>query len=141
MATNPFYSDTWARAALDAACALANSGKLRVYTGSQPADSNAAIGAVTLLAEFTLAATAFGASSVAGSAPNRSATATAAAISNVNALAGGTAAWFRVWKSDGTTALFDGTVGVSGCDLNMVDTSLSVNETCSVSSLTVSCPE
>jgi hypothetical protein len=141
MALNPFFADAFAKAALDAGCALANAGKLRVYSLAQPTDSNTAIGAQVLLAEFTMNATAFAASVASGAAPTRVAVATANAISNVNALATGTATWFRLLKSDGTTALFDGTVGVSGCDLNMTDVSLTASETCSVSSLTVTNPE
>jgi hypothetical protein len=44
-------------------------------------------------------------------------------------------------KSDGTTILFDGTVGLSGCDLNLTDITLTSGETMSVSSFTVSNPE
>jgi hypothetical protein len=86
-------------------------------------------------------ATAFAASVAAGTAPTRSATATANSIANITALATGTAAWFRLVKSDGTTILFDGTVGLSGCDLNLTDITLTAGETMSVSSFTVSNPE
>lgn len=141
MALNPMFSDTAAKAALDALCALANGGKLRIYDGAQPTDANTAVGAQHLLAEFTMNATAFGASACSGSAPSRVATATANAIANVTATATYTAAWFRLLKSDGTTVLFDGTVGTSGCDLNLTDITLTSGETCSVTSFTVSCPE
>lgn len=141
MALNPFFSDTFAKASVDAGCALANTGKLRVYSGAQPTDSNTAIGAQTLLGEFTMGATAFAASVASGTAPTRSAVATANAVANVTALATGTASFFRMLKSDGTTALFDGTVGLSGCDLNLTDITLTIGETMSVSSLTVSNPE
>jgi hypothetical protein len=141
MALNPFFADAFAKGALDGGCVLANTGKLRVYSGAQPTDSNTAVGAQTLLGEFTMNATAFGASVASGTAPTRSAVATANAISNVTALATGTAAWFRMLKSDGTTALMDGTVGLSGCDLNLTDITLTAGETMSVSSFTVSNPE
>jgi hypothetical protein len=141
MANNPFFSDAAARAALDALCALLNSGKLRIYDGTQPTDANTAVGAQHLLAELTFAATAFGASSCTGSAPSRVAQATAAAISDVTASATYTAAWFRALKSDGTTAVVDGTVGVSGCDLNLTDITLTNGETVHVTSLVLSNPE
>jgi hypothetical protein len=141
MALNPFFSDTFAKAAVDAGCALANAGKLRVYSGAQPTDANTAIGAQTMLGEFTMNATAFAASVASGTAPTRSAVATANAISNITAAATGTAAWFRLLKSDGTTVLFDGTVGLSGSDLNLTDITLTAGETMSVSSFTVSNPE
>lgn len=141
MALNPFFSDTFAKAALDAGCVLANAGKLRIYSGAQPTDANTAIGAQTLLAEFTMNATAFAASVASGSAPTRVATATANAITNVNATATGTAAFFRLLKSDATTVLFDGTVGLSASDLIMTDVSLTTGEACSVSTFTVTNPE
>jgi hypothetical protein len=94
-----------------------------------------------MLGEFTMNATAFAASAASGTAPTRSAVATANAISNVVAAATGTAAFFRLLKSDGTTVLFDGTVGTSGCDLNLTDITLTAGETMSVSSFTVSQPE
>lgn len=141
MANNPFYSDTFARACLDAGAVLCNSGKLRVYSGAQPTDANTALGAQTLLGEFTCAATAFPASAASGTAPTRSAVATANAIADITAGNTGTAAWFRQLKSDGTTVLFDGTVGTSGCDLNLTDITLTAGETMSVSSYTISNPE
>jgi hypothetical protein len=141
MPLNPFFSDTYAKAALDGGNVLANAGKLRVYSGAQPTDANTAIGAQTMLGEFTMNATAFAASVASGTAPTRVATATANAISNITAAATGTAAWFRLLKSDGTTILFDGTVGLSGCDLNLTDITLTAGETMSVSSFTVSNPE
>jgi hypothetical protein len=141
MTLSPFFSDTFAKAAVDAGCALANAGKLRVYSLTQPTDANTAIGAQVLLAEFTMNATAFAASVASGSAPNRVATATANAISNVNALATGTATWFRLLKSDATTVLFDGSVGLSASDLIMTDVSLTTGEACSVSTFTVTNPE
>lgn len=141
MALNPFFSDTFAKAAVDAGCALANAGKLRVYSGAQPTDANTAIGAQVLLGEFTMNATAFAASVASGTAPNRSAIATANAIADITAVATNTAAWFRLLKSDGTTILFDGTVGTSGCDLNLTDITITTGETMSVTSFTVTNPE
>ncbi len=141
MTLSPFFSDTFAKAAIDAGCALANAGKLRIYSLTQPTDANTAIGAQVLLAEFTMNATAFAASVASGSAPNRVATATANAISNVNAVATGTATWFRLLKSDATTVLFDGSVGLSASDLIMTDVSLTTGEACSVSTFTVTNPE
>jgi hypothetical protein len=141
MALNPFFSDTFAKAAVDAGCALANAGKLRVYTGAQPTDANTAIGAQVLLGEFTMNATAFAASVASGTAPTRNAVATANVIADITASQTGTAAWFRLLKSDGTTVLFDGTVGTSGCDLNLTDITITTGETMSVTSFTVTNPE
>jgi hypothetical protein len=129
MALNPKLSHTGANAAADAVCALANSGLLRIYDGVQATDANTAVGAQTLLAELTMNVTAFGAA-VGG-------VATANAItSDSSANATGTASWFRVVKSDGVTVLFDGSVGTSGCNLNLNTVSLVVAATVSVTALT-----
>lgn len=129
MANNPKLSNLGASTAADATCALANSGKLRIYSGTQPTDADTAIGAQVLLAELTLNATAFGAAS--------NGVATANAITSDSAAdATGTAAWFRVLKSDGTTKLWDGTVGTSGCDLNLNSVAIQSGAQVSVSSFT-----
>jgi hypothetical protein len=141
MALLPYFADATAAAANDAVKVLFNSGKLRVYEGTRPTDANTAVGAQLLLGEFTLAASAFGASSASGVTPNRSSTATAAAISDVVAGNNGTASWFRAVKSDGTTVIMDGTVGLSGCDLNLTDITITSGETMRVSSFTLSTPE
>ena len=60
MALNPHLADAAANAAANAIAPLANSGKLRIYDGVQPANANAAIGGVNLLAELTMNAAAFG---------------------------------------------------------------------------------
>ena len=129
MALNPKLSNIAANAAADATCALLNSGKLRIYDGSQPATADTAITSQVLLAEMTYNSTAF-ASAVAG-------VATANAITSDSAAdATGTATWLRSLKSDGTTVIFDGSVGTSGCNLNLNTTSIVANAQVSVSSLT-----
>lgn len=143
MANNPFYSDAAAKAAVDAMVALLNSGTLEIYDGTQPTDANTAITTQNLLGTFTFGSTAFAASVASGTAPNRSAVATANSISNVNASATGTATWFRAKRSsaNGSGAIMDGTAGTSGTDLIMTDVSLTSGETMSVASLTVTNPE
>lgn len=141
MALTPFFSDAAAKAAVEALGALCNGGTIKVYTGTQPTDANTAVGAQTLLGTFTFSATAFGTAAPSGSAPNRVSTITANAIADITAVATGTATWFRALKSDGTTAVMDGSVGTSGCDLNLTDVTITTGETMRVSSFTVSCPE
>lgn len=109
MATNPKFTDLEANTAADAATALLNTGYIRLYTGTQPATADTAIGSQTLLVELRFNATAFG-SAAAG-------VSTANAITSGTAVATGTATWFRVLKSDGTTAVFDGSVGTSSADM------------------------
>lgn len=138
MANNPFFSDEVAEAAVDAAAAKANGGTLKIYAGSQPTDANTAAGAQTLLATLALSATAFAASSASGSAGSKIVTATANSITgDTSADATGTAAWFRVLKSDGTSVCWDGSVGTSGCDLNLATTSIVAGEEVDVSSFTI----
>lgn len=118
MATNPKRSNTAVNAAAVAVTTLANSGYLRIYDGTQPATADIAITASEhILAELRWNATAFGAP-VAG-------VATANAItSDPSADRTGTATWFRSYQSDGTTVLWDGSVGTSAADLILVTTSI-----------------
>jgi hypothetical protein len=104
MALTQNITNAMANAAADAVTANLNNGYLRIYDGSQPATADTAVGAQTLLAELRYNATAFGAAS------NGVATANAL-TDDSSANATGTAAWFRALKSDGTTAVFDGSVG------------------------------
>ncbi len=132
MALNPKLSTQAANAAADAACALCNSGFFDIYdsTGTgQPATANTAITTQVKLAGLTFGATAFGAASAG--------VATANAIgSDASADATGTATWFRAWKSDHTTPVFDGSVGTSGANLNLLTTSIVATGVISISSFT-----
>jgi hypothetical protein len=142
MANNPFLADNAANAMCDALAALCNSGTIKIYTGSQPTDANTAVGAQTLLATLTFGATAFGSAAATGTAPSRKSTATANTITgDTSADATGTAAWFRVLKSNGTTVVYDGSVGTSGADMNLATTSLTTGVDVEITSLTVSVPQ
>jgi hypothetical protein len=132
MAANTHLSIASWNLALDAGLNVLNGGFLELYTGTQPATPDTALSGNTLLATLSLSATAFGASS--------SATKTANAITSATAAATGTATFFRAYKSDGTTAVIDGSVGTSGADLNLNTTSIVTGATVSVSSWTVSDP-
>jgi hypothetical protein len=129
MALNMKRSTTAVNAEADAICPLANAGKLRIYDGTQAANANTAIGAQVQLAELTFNATAFGAAS--------GGVATANAItSDTSADATGTATWCRILKSDGTTVLWDGSVGTSSANLVLNTVSIVAGATVAVSSLT-----
>lgn len=106
------------------------SAKLRIYNGTRPANANTAITSQTMLVELTCNATAFAAAASGG-------VLTANAISNGTAAATGTASWFRLWQSNGTTAIMDGDVSTSGADLNINNTSIATGQTVSVTSFTV----
>jgi hypothetical protein len=133
MANNIQITEAVANAMMDALGDQADSGYLRIYDGTQAATADTAVGAQVLLAELRLNAAAFGASSAG--------VITAGAITaDSSANATGTAAWFRILKSDGTTVLYDGTVGTSGCDLNLNSVSITSGGTVSVTSLTLTHP-
>ncbi len=134
MASNAYFSDAAVNAANDAMAALLNTGYLRIYAGTQPTNANTAIGVQTLLAELRFSATAFGAS-VAGVATANSIT------QDSDADATGTATWFRTLKSDGTSVVFDGSVGTSAADLNLNATSIVQHAIVAVSAFTLSSPE
>jgi hypothetical protein len=128
MAHNAHLANIGANAAADAACALCNGGFLDIYDGAQPATADTALSGQTLLASLALNATAF-AASVAG-------VATANAISSAVAGATSTATWFRVYKSNHTSVVFDGSVGTSGADLNLLSTSIVSGQTVTVTAFT-----
>lgn len=142
MANSPFFSDGTEIAAVAARTALLNNGTLCMFTGSQPADANTAISGQTKLCTLTFGATAFAAGTASGSAPSRVVTAAANSIaSDTNAANTGTATWFRCYKSDGTTVVFDGSVGTTGCDVNLNTTSIVAAATVALTSFTITQPE
>lgn len=105
--------------------ATGNAGFLRIYNGSRPATGGTA---TTLLAQLT-----FGSPLAPGAS---SGVLTANAITgDASADATGTASWFRIVKSDGTTHVADGDVGTSGADLNLVTTSIVATQPINVTSL------
>lgn len=103
------------------------SGKLRVYSGSRPATGGAI---TTLLAELTLNATFAPAASGGVLTLN-------AIASDSSADATGTATWCRVFKSDGTTICFDGSVGTSAADFILNTTSIVTGAVVACTSATI----
>lgn len=130
MANNPKLTNLGASAAADAVCALADDGYLRIYDGTQPVTADTAPGVGNhVLAELRLGSPAFGAA-VDGLA-------TAEAITpDTSAALDGTAEWFRVFGDDGTTALFDGSVGLASADLIIDSTTIGAGSTVSASGFT-----
>jgi hypothetical protein len=124
------YASGLRNAQLDAITTFAgNSGKLRIYSGTRPATGGTA---TTLLAELTCNATFAPAASGGVLTLN-------AITQDASADATGTATWFRLVKSDGTTHVMDGDVGTSGSDLNLNSTSITSGATVSVTSFTITC--
>jgi hypothetical protein len=119
------YSSTIRNAMMDSITTAAGaSALLRIYDGTRPATGGTA---TTLLAELTCNAT-FAAGASSGVLTLNSIT------QDSSANATGTATWFRIVKSDGTTHVLDGNVGTSGSDLNLTTTSIVSAQPVSISS-------
>lgn len=135
MATNPLPYDTPVKGSVDNFTANLNSGFIALYTGSQPALNGAVSG--TLLATLSFGATAFGASSASAG----TVTATANSITSATAVASGTAAYFVLLKSDGTTIVASGTVGTASADLVLNSVAISSGANVAITSFTISEPQ
>lgn len=129
MALNTQLSNATVNAQADTLSALLNNGYLRIYSGTQPANANTALSGNTLLAELRFSATAAPAASNGVITFN-------AITSDSSADNTGTATFFRALKSDGTTVVFDGTVGTSSANMIIATTSISAGQTVSCSSFT-----
>lgn len=123
------------KTALDAALANLNSGTLKGYTGTRPATADTALSGNTLTFTVTFGATAFGAATTA--TPS---VATANAITQDSAATGNASpvTFFRAFKSDGTTVVLDGNIGISGSDLNLNSTTIVAGGIVQISAMTVS---
>lgn len=108
MAKNPKVPTAIIDAMLDIIGDNADNGFIDIFNGDQPANGGDALTGQTLLCSFTLPADAFPAAS--------GKVLTANAITNVNAVASGNASWFRMFESDHTTVLLDGSAGVLGTE-------------------------
>ena len=111
MASNLILAEAMVNAEADALNALFNGAKLQVHDGAQPATANTAVTTQTKGVEWVLPNPCW-AAAVDG-------TLVANAIADVTAVAAiDPATWFRVVTSGGTP-IMDGSVGTSGCDLNL----------------------
>lgn len=130
MANNLKYSEALVNARLDAiTTAIGSSGKLKIYSGTQPTDPDTALGAQVLLASLALSTTAAGAAS--------GGTLTFSAISNdASADNTGTAAWFSVTTS-ADARVIEGTVGLSSTDMIIDNTSITAGQIVSCSSFVI----
>lgn len=129
VALAPSITTAARNAAADAVTALiGTTGKIRIYDGTPPADANAALSGNNLLAELPMANPAFGAASAGVS--------TAGTITaDASADATGTATFFRI-LTGANVVVIQGSVGTSGCDLNLSSTSIVITTNVSISSLT-----
>lgn len=133
MAADPKIGVAAANAMLDAFDTYAAGGKLRIYesSGTPPATCATAING-TLLAELTMGTPAFGA------AASNSLTAEAI-TSDSDANAAGTADYFRLWDSAGTTCALQGTAGEAAdtTDMTLDDKAITLHATVACSAMTV----
>jgi hypothetical protein len=111
-----------------------DNGYIRIYDGTIPTNADTAIGAQVLLAELRWNATTSGAA-VAGVWTANAITADASANAT------GTASWFRALKADGSTVIFDGTVGTATSDIVLNTTSIVSGAEVSISSFTYTQPK
>ena len=129
MASNLQYSNGTRDAQQQGLITYAGSNAIiRLYDGTQPANANTAISTQTLLVSLAISG-AFGTDS--------NGTLTFSTIGNGTAVASGTASFFRIVKSDGTTVVMDGSVGTSSADLVLNTTTVATNDTVAISSGTI----
>ena len=112
--------------------AIGATGYLIIFTGSQPANPDAATGTVTVLASLPCSAT-FAAAPSGGVL-----TVPANGITAATAAATGTATWGTLATSIGyATRIVDFAVATTGADLNLNTTSIVSGASVSVTSLTI----
>lgn len=116
----------------DAVDAGAAGGKIKIYSGTQPANADASLSGNTLLGTLTFSGT---------SAPNASAgVLTFSTITeDSSADATNTATWARITDSDDAT-VFDCDVGTSGATINLNTTSIVAGGPIRITSFTLTYP-
>jgi hypothetical protein len=140
MAAAPSLTQLAANAMADALDAYANTGgvaKIIIYTGSAPANADAAAtGSVLVTFDSTHGPTQnplFGSAS--------SGTISLAGVPLTTAATGtGTAGYFRIYQNNGTTCVFQGTVGTASADLILNTTSLTTGVNVTITSGTINMP-
>ena len=129
MPSNLKYSNGTRDAQQQGLITYAGSGCLiNLYNGTQPANANTAISTQTLLVTLTISGS-FGTDS--------NGTLTLGSVSNGTAVASGNADFFRIFKSDGTTVVMDGSVATSDADLVLNNTSIATGQVVSISAGTI----
>jgi hypothetical protein len=132
MALTPKITSAAANAAVDAIAALCNGGVLKIYKGSQPETADTAADEDDLLASLALSNPAFAAAD--------DGVAEAETITPNDAVQTGEAAWFRVYDDDGDP-VFDGSVGTTGCNLNLNSVAIEQYATVTITYFTCTMPK
>lgn len=128
-----FVLSTTARTAVANATALnelLNNGHLHLYDGTAPGPNSAPDG--TKLSDHTLPAS--------GSNSAANGVLTLGTVANVNAVATGTAQYFRLLQSDNSTVIAEGNVGTSGATITINTTSITSGGPVAVTGFTVTVP-
>jgi hypothetical protein len=129
MPTNLKYSNGTRNAQQNGLITYAGSGsKINIYSGAQPANANTAISGQTLLVTLTVSGS-FGTDS--------NGTITLSTVTNGTAVATGTASFFRITQSNGSTVVMDGSVATSDADLVLNNTSIATGQVVSISAGTI----
>lgn len=102
--------------------------KICLYQGTAPTNANTGITTQTLLVTCVIAG-AFG--------TDTDGTLTLGTVTSGTAVATGTAQFFRVFKSDGSTVVMDGSVGTTGADLNLNTTTINITQTVDITGGTI----
>lgn len=113
-------------------------GDVKVYSGTAPADADAALSGNTLLAQAEMSNPAFGAASDAN--PGAVATMSGLPKSDTSIDATGTATFFRIFDRNNVCRA-QGTVGTSGADMIVTTTSLVAAATFTITAFTITVPE
>jgi hypothetical protein len=117
--------------------AVGASPHIHIYSGTVPALASTALGAQVQLAELVCASTPFSGFTDTGTAGR----ATFGAIANdSSADATGTASFFRLTNSAGTTTIAQGTCGTSAADLILNTVSITAASAVSITSGTIDFP-
>lgn len=125
------YSTTLRNAQLDAIEAtIGTAAILKIRSGAAPANV-AAADSGTVLATFNLPSDWM-------AAPNAGSKAKSGTWEESSADATGTAAHFRLYASDGTTCHMQGTVGTSGADMIIDNTSINAGQVVTITGFTIS---
>jgi len=128
------YSAAVKNAELDAVeTTVSTAPKLRIYSGSVPANADASIGAATLLAEGSLPSDWLGAAS--GGVKSKAGTWTVTGQSGASTGTAGT--FFRIWDTAGTTCGLQGTFGASGTDMTVDNNSIAVAQVLTVNTFAI----
>ena len=101
---------------------------IEIYSGTRPATGGAE---TTVLATLAGDATAFAAAATGGVLTLNT------IVDDSSADSTGTASWFRIYASNGTTHVLDGDVSTSASDLNLNSVSITILGTVSITSFTI----